>query len=160
MFRSRLSAKYHNKLNWLINKKNLSAVKNIKHIRYSCLIEGKDVKEINNFKFTLSDELGNSEVPKIVINIEPENFIDSTVDLLNHTNNKWFINLSNKLISQQVSNLLQLGGNFGLPIDKFTKKKAIHEFIKDVEIQNRHIPETDKSKIRNTIIPFLHRLIH
>jgi len=79
---------------------------------------------------------------------------------LNHTNKKWLINLTNTPIPKQVSNLLQLGGNFGLPIDKFSKKEIIHEFIKDVETHNRFILETEKSKIRSTIIPFFHRLIH
>jgi len=82
------------------------------------------------------------------------------LDPLNHTNNKWFINLTNVSIPIKVSNLLQLGGNFGFPIAKFSKKNAIHEFIKDVEIHNRHITETEKSKIRNITIPFFHRLIH
>jgi len=79
---------------------------------------------------------------------------------LNHTNNKWFINLTNVSIPEKVSNLLQMGGNFSLPVDSFSKKNAIHEFIKDIENHNKYISETEKSKIRNTSIPFFHRLVH
>jgi len=82
------------------------------------------------------------------------------MDPLSHTDNKWFINLINITIPEKVSNLLQLGGKFGLPINRFYKKNAIHEFIKDVELYNRHVSEDVKSKIRNITIPFFHRLIH
>jgi len=62
-------------------------------------------------------------------------------------------------MQSQVSNLLQLGGNFSLPIDN-QKKSPIHEFIKDIEIHNRYINDTEKAKIRNTIVLFLNRLIN
>jgi len=102
----------------------------------------------------------NVDFPTMEINLDPRKFIDSKLDPLSHTNNKWFINLTNTTIPEKVSNLLQLGGKFGLPIDSFSKKNAIHEFIKDVEFHNRNISEAVKSKIRNTTIPFFHRLIH
>jgi len=129
-FRYRLSVKYRDKLIWLKRKKNESLFKNIKPIRYSCLIEGEDRNEMNSIKFTLSDNVVNPGTPKIEINIEPEKFANLNMDLLNHTNNKWFINLSNTLIPKQVSNLLQLGGNFGLPIDKFSKKKLYMNLLR------------------------------
>jgi len=102
----------------------------------------------------------NVDFPIMEVNLDPRKFIGSKMDPLSHTNNKWFINLTNITIPEKVSNLLQLGGKFGLPIDSFSKKNAIHEFIKDVEFHNRHISEAAKSKIRNTTIPFFHRLIH
>jgi len=45
------------------------------------------------------------------------------------------------------------------PLDNY-KKKAIHEFIKDLECHNRYFSDTDKAKIRNTVVPFFHRFIH
>jgi len=54
---------------------------------------------------------------------------------------------------------LTLGDNFSLQIDN-NKKIAIHEFIKDIESCNRYINDTNKAKIRNTIISFFHHLIH
>jgi len=53
-----------------------------------------------------------------------------------------------------------MGGNFSLLIDYSSKKKVIHEFIKDTENHNKHISETVKSKIRNTIISFFHKMVH
>jgi len=75
-----------------------------------------------------------------------------TVNPLNHTNNNWFINLTNVTIPTQVSNLLQLGGYFCLPVDNY-KKITIHEFIKDID-HNRHFNDTEKAKIHKTIISF------
>jgi len=95
----------------------------------------------------------------MTINIDPKKFDNITMNPLNHINNKWFINLTNATIPPYVSSLLQLGGNFNLPIDN-NKKIAIHEFVKDLESCNRHINDTDTTKIRNTIIPFFHRFIH
>jgi len=49
-----------------------------------------------------------------------------------HTNEKWFLNLSSKTVPLEVSNLLQLGEGFSLPIYK-DKGIAAIEFIKDIE---------------------------
>jgi len=68
-----------------------------------------------------------------MINIEADKFKKIVADPLRHTNSKWFINLTDVSIPEKVSNLLQMGGNFSLPIDYSSKKKVIHEFIKDTE---------------------------
>jgi len=83
-FRYRSSIKYRDKLIWLKRKKNDSSFKNIKPIRYSCLIEGNDRKDNKGIKFILSDNVINSEVSKIEINIKPEKFADLNIDFLNH----------------------------------------------------------------------------
>jgi len=49
--------------------------------------------------------------------------------------------------------------SFCLPIDN-CRKTVIHEFIKDLENYNRHFHESERSKIRNTVIPFFHRFLH
>jgi len=48
-----------------------------------------------------------------------------------------FINLSDTDIPTTVSNLLQLGGNFCLPLG-INKKNTVHEYIKDIETFNQH----------------------
>jgi len=111
------------------------------------------VNNDKNIKYICSEFTKNSDIPKIIVNVDPNNFINNKINPLNHTNNKWFINLTNAIISTQVSNVLQLGGNFSLPIDS-NKKTTIHEFVKDIENHNRYINDTEKAKICNTIIPF------
>lgn len=49
------------------------------------------------------------------VSIDPHNVIEKSVDTLSHTNNKWFINLTDTHIPAKVSNLLQLGDRFCLP---------------------------------------------
>jgi len=153
-FRYRLSIEYGKKFAWLEYKNKEFLFKKIKPIRYSCTIKGEDIK------FFHKDNMKNVDYPIMEVNLDPKKFVSSKMDPLSHTNSKWFINLTNITIPEKVSNLLQLGGKFGLPIDSFFKKNAIHEFIKDVEFYNRHITEDIKSKIRNITIPFFHRLIH
>jgi len=53
----------------------------------------------------------------IKIYIEPSNFLHDIQDPLNTTNNKWFINLSNSYICTQITNFVQLGDRFSLPIN-------------------------------------------
>jgi len=92
------------------------------------------------------------------VNIEPKKFVDHTFNPLHLTNNNWFINLTNTPIPSSVSTLLQLGGNFCLPIDNSKKK----QYTNLLRIWNAItvISVTDKTKIRNMVVPFFHRFIH
>jgi len=159
-YRCRLSRKNSEKFLWLQQTHRETLSKKIKPIRYSYVLNNTNTDENNNFKYILSENKGNLEHTNTMINIETDKFKNIVIDPLSHTNSKWFINLTNVSVPEKVSNLLQMGGNFGLPIDYSSKKKVIHEFIKDVEKHNKYISETVKSKVRNTIIPFFHRLVH
>lgn len=61
------------------------------------------------------------DILQIYIEREPQNFTQVISNPLDYTNKKWFINLINTVIPINVSNLLQLGGNFCLPIDRNRK---------------------------------------
>jgi len=158
-YRNRLSLKYKNKFLWLQYRNNENQIRNIKPIKFSYLINKDD---INKTKYFLHENTLDSNISRTSININADKFKNKNnfIDPLKHTNNKWFINLTNVEIPEKVSNLLQMGGKFGLPINNFSKHTAIHEFIKDIENHNKNISEIDKSKIRNTVIPFFHKLIH
>jgi len=159
-YRLRLTRKNSEKFLWLQHTHREILSKKIKPIRYSYVLNNTNTDGNNNLKFIISGDKENLKHTKTTINIEADKFKNIAADPLRHTNSKWFINLTNVLIPEKVSNLLQMGGNFSLPIDHSSKKKVIHEFIKDTENHNKHISETVKSKIRNTIIPFFHRLVH
>jgi len=60
----------------------------------------------------------------IRISIDPHEFKDKPVFALDHTNKKWFLNLSNSVIPSEVSTLLQLGDRFSLPIHQDKNKKT------------------------------------
>jgi len=157
-YRYRLSLKYKRKFLWLKHKNNVNSIKHIKPIKYSCSFEELN-NNVDNAIYNCTNTTNNLELSQFVVNIDPNEYTHSVRSPLEHTNEKWFINLTNVAIPTQVSNLLQLGSNFSLPIDN-QKKIAIHEFIKDIEIHNRYINDTEKVKIRNTIIPFFNRLIN
>jgi len=157
-FHHRLSQKHKNKYTWLLKKRNIDTAKNIKPISYVYVHTNSNLNN-DSKKYVFPEHKLDSEKIIASVNIEPKKFVDHTSNLLHLTNNNWFMNLTNTPIPSSVSTLLQLGGNFCLPIDNF-KKKAIHEFIKDLECHNRHFSDTDKAKIRNTVVPFFHRFIH
>jgi len=75
--------------------------------------------------------------------------------VLNHTNKKWFKNLSSKEISANVLNLLQLGEEFSLSIGR-DKKYLMIEFIKDFEGNDLHNNNNNnnshRSLLRNKVI--------
>jgi len=68
-----------------------------------------------------------------------------------------FLNLSNKHIPPNISNLLQLSEGFCLPIS-LNKKNAVYEFIKDIE-GNMTLSNIIKSKVRCTMISQLNRFL-
>ena len=55
-----------------------------------------------------------------------------SVNLLDQTNKKWFLNLTDKTIAPIVSNLLQMGSKFSFP-DSHNKVHTIKEFIEDIK---------------------------
>ena len=82
--------------------------------------------------------------------ISANSFRDATYNPWQQTNQRWFINLTDKDIPPNVTNLLQLGGDFSLPVN-INKKVAIHEFIKDIESNSNGI--RNLTSIRNAAIP-------
>jgi len=96
----------------------------------------------------------------IRVSIDPHDFKDKPIFSLDHTNKKWFLNLSNSTIPTEVSTLLQMGDRFSIPIyqDK-NKKTAIHEFIKDVESDLALKKSEKQTFIRNMAIPQLYKFL-
>jgi len=94
----------------------------------------------------------------INVTIDPKKFNINEENRLEHTRNKWFVNLSNTMIPQEVSTLLQLGDRFCLPTNS-NKKHAIHEFIKDIESNITAHKINNQVLIRNTTIPQLHKFL-
>jgi len=94
----------------------------------------------------------------INIVIDPEKFTKKFNSPLEHTNKKWFLNLTNKMIPPKVTSLLQFGKRFCMPIH-LNKKLAIHEFIKDVE-SNMLVRNSNKqTMIRNITIPHFYKFL-
>jgi len=85
-------------------------------------------------------------------------FNSKEVNLLERTNGRWFVNLSNTTIPQEVSTLLQFGDSFCPPMP-FNKKFAIHEFIKDIESNRATHKISNQFLIRNTSIPQFHKFL-
>jgi len=78
---------------------------------------------------------------------------------LTQTNEKWFINLSNKIIPLEVSNLLQLEEGFSFPIYN-NKREAVIEFIKDIEGKELRHNNNQRLKIRNTVVTQLQKFMN
>jgi len=94
-YRYRLSLKYIEKFLWLQHRNNKILNKKIKPIRYSCVFKNGDINEKNNIKYILHENKKKLDFPKINVNIEADKYDDNKINPLNHTNNKWFINLTN-----------------------------------------------------------------
>jgi len=157
-FSLRLFQQHKKKYFWLSYNKNLNMTRKIKPIQYHC-VQSNPENENNNIKYVLSTYQVNPEKLITQVYVDPTKYVNQITNPLNHTNNNWFINLTDTIIPPKVSVLLQLGGNFCLPTDN-CKKMAIHEFIKHLESYNRYFNESERTKIRNTVIPFFHRFIH
>jgi len=69
------------------------------------------------------------------------------------------VNLSNKIIPLEVSNLLQLGEGFSFPIFN-NKREAVIEFIKDVEGKELRYNNNQRLKIRNTVVTQLQKFMN
>lgn len=155
-FHRKLYYTHKNKFNWLIKKKEDNYTKNIKPIKLSYPTKDKNTSQplisTNNEQFTDLIKTENSDI------IFPNHFQKNPFDPLNHTNNKWFINLTDMTIPTYVSNLLQLGNKFSLPIVN-NKKLAIHEFIKDLEGNSKRSNIKNLTTIRNIIVPQFSRFL-
>jgi len=69
-------------------------------IKYSCCL--KDLNNnVDNTKYNCSNITNNLDLPQIVVNIDPNKFTDNVISPLDHTNKKWFINLTNAIPSVQ-----------------------------------------------------------
>jgi len=116
----------------------------------------------SNNKFCLNKFNSLSDKPTysndIKIAVDPHKFSHKSNDWLQHTNHKWFVNLSQSVISQEVSTLLQFGNRFCLPT-YINKKYAIHEFIKDIESNNAFHNSNKQTLIRNIAIPQLYKFL-
>jgi len=124
----------------------METAKKIKPIRYFYVHTNSDSNN-DRKKYVFPEHKPDSKKIIASVNIEPKKFVNYTSNSLEITNNNWFINLTNTPIPSSVSTLLQLGGNFCLPIDN-SKKIAIHEFIKDLECHNRHFSDIDKKPVK------------
>jgi len=153
-FKHRLFVSHYNKFMGLLTKMENESIKNSTSINYT--YQGAKKKYcIDKFSSPISI-LPNPNDIKISIN--PHEFNNKSNVSLDHTNNKWFLNLSNSVIPKEVSTLLQFGERFSLPTH-LNKKRAIHEFIKDIE-SNMALHKSNKQiLIRNIAIPQLHKYI-
>lgn len=97
-------------------------------------------------------------LPSDIVCIHPYTFKQETTHNINEINKKWFINLTNEHIPIETSSLLQLGEKFNIP-SVVNKRKAICEFIKDVESNNKKYNMNNQITIRNTSIPLFHNFI-
>jgi len=150
----RLNRNHQKKLNGLIKKTSNEKINKIKRIQYSYHTTRNRYSQN-----TYSDS--SSKIQRVTnninIDIDPKKFNIDEMSLLKHTKNKWFINLSNTTIPQEVSTLLQFGERFCLPLSN--KKLAIHEFIKDIECNMTAHKIHNQVLIRNTAIPQFHKFL-
>jgi len=134
------------------DRESLSDIKNIKFQVFSDITNNGIVYNHND------GQINNNNLQKITdITISPKKFeVVSNRGL--QTNNKWFVNLSSRIIPTEVSNLLQLGEGFSFPIYN-SKKKAVIEFIKDIEGKELRHNNKQRLKIRNTVVTQLKRFL-
>ena len=133
---------------WLQNKTNIERINKITPINYFVTTSNEGNCFSNN---TFNKDNYN-------INIDPNKLKIPAGNPLDCTNDKWFLNLSNVSVPEQVSNILQLGGNFCLPTDP-KKKNVIHELIKDIEV-NILKRNCDANKLRSTAITFINKSLN
>jgi len=153
-FKYTLFLTHYNKFMGLLIKTKKESINNIPTIKYS-YHSSKNKFNINKFS-TPTNNPCNTE--SIDITIDPHRFRNKIQDSLDKTNRKWFINLSNSEIPNEVSALLQLGDKFCLPT-YLDKKLAIHEFIKDIESNSFFHNINKQIWIRNITIPQLHKFL-
>jgi len=152
----KLQSTHRKKFQWISHKTKVNNIKRIKSIEYACNMKDHNYSFIKpNLKKT------NMHNEETIVNIEinPSEFMEIAQDPLKITNDKWFINLSNFHIPNKVSNLLQFGDKFSLP-SNLNNKSDIHEIIKDLENNIKRYQIESQVKIRNSIIPQFHRLLH
>lgn len=151
----RLWIEHKEKFEWIMKCSNIQFVNKIKPIivSYTSNINNNTMGLIHN------KSVDTTAINSLDFSIDPFEFFNKINNNLQDTNNRWFINLSNETIPKEVSTLLQLGGKFSLP-STMNKKKAIHEFIKDVESNTKNHNIMNQISIRNTSIPLFHKFLH
>jgi len=154
-FKYKLNRDHHKKLQGIIIKSNIEKINNIKKIQYTYHMSNS--KYFLDTKFSPRSDTQNC-AQDINIIIDPKKFNSKKVNLLESTNSKWFVNLSNTTIPQEVSTLLQFGEKFTLPMPS-NKKFVIHEFIKDIESNMATHKVSNQFLVRNTSIPQFHKFL-
>jgi len=142
----RLFLSHYKKFKGLLINSDKASKKNTKDINYTyCANKNKFLRNTPNSQGSPND---------INITIDPNQYDNKSHDLLEHPNDKWFINLTNSPIPHEVTALLQFGERFCLP-SYLNKKTAIHEFIKDIESNTAfHNHNFNKQTlVRNISIP-------
>jgi len=148
--------------NWLIYKRDSTANKNIKPLRYYWV--PSDIASLSsdgfsssgkNKKFSLSKPSFDDRSNIIEINISPSSFKDPlpSFSSLHSTKKNWFLNLSNLNIPPLIQHFLQLGDNFSFPNNN--KKQIIMESIKDIENNIKRFQIPNQNIIRNRSIPII-----
>jgi len=92
----------------LKNRSKIEEINNITSINYTyhCTNNKFYVDKFNDSTKNIIDP------DNIRISVNPHTFKDKPIFSLDHTNEKWFLNLSNTAIPSEVSTLLQLGERF------------------------------------------------
>jgi len=89
------------------------SIKNITSINYTYQSTNNKFY-IDKFSTTINSTVDPNDIKVL---IDPHAFNNKHVFSLDHTNEKWFMNLSNSVIPRKVSTLLQLGQRFSLSSD-------------------------------------------
>lgn len=89
--------------------------------------------------------------------MDPSNFKISITSVFDKQD-KWFVNLSNSIIPEEVQSLLQLGENFCLP--NINKQKTTIDLIKKVEHNISRLPANIRLTIRNRSLQIINKFSH
>jgi len=136
------------KVEWMISKRNDKTKKDIKPIKYYT----------NNKQSELTISLNKVTNSSNEIIVTPNDFI--LEKQLNEEHNNWFVNLSKKMIPNEVRLLLQLGEKFGLPLVDKNKEKTVVEFIKCIEKNIFKEVDGISNHIRNQSVPLIKKLLN
>jgi len=90
--------------------------------------------------------------------ISPQSF--NPESQLNQLHDNWLIDLNNTQVPLETKLLLQLGGNFSLPLTSNNHNKMAVSFIKHIEKNLTKTPESICEPIRNLAIPIIKRIFH
>jgi len=141
----------------LLRKENEKKVSNIKNINYQVYFNKTEKEFVYN---KIENDLQNDVLEiSSTVNISPMNFVPRSVDSLMQTNHRWFVNLSSFNIPEEISNLLQLGEGFSIPVFK-NKKELVIEFIKDMEGKDLRRNNDQKLLIKNIAINKLQKFLN
>jgi len=155
-YRRRIQLANEKKILWMRKKRDLVTVAKIKNINYQAVYDkNKNTTTYQSFGL----EVNNDNLVKYNINISPKKFKNELSKQPIQINEKWFINLSNQNIPLDVTKLLQLGEGFSFPFFK-NKKESVIEFIKDFEGLGFRNNNSQKLKIRNTVVTQLYKFMN